>query len=513
MESPRTSRFHIALLWSFVTTGGRQGINALLTFALAAILGPEAFGTVAMASIYVHFVQMFIEQGLGPAIIQRENLSDAHKNSAFWMVMGLGLILVSLSVGFSGWWAGVNDLPELALVISILSILIPLESLTVVQQALLRREMEFKKLALRANLSVLLGGTVGLTLAFRGFGIWALVAQHLVTSATGVLILWTVSDWRPGFRFSRDAASELIGFSSGAFLGRIAIFANNRSDALLMGIFFGPVAVGLYRLADRLMGLLVDLSSRSIQAVALPEFSRLQSQPEALAKSAYRCLRTSATIAIAPLAVMAASSNELMSLVGEDWAGAAVPLLLLCVVGMVRSVSLITGPIMRALGRPYAHALFMWCHAIPSALMFWAVAVWFQTAEAPEQAAGIALSRAALFGLIFLPVNALIVTRMVDLSFGRLISAVAPSAGAGAIGGGLSWFAHSNVHSVLSTLPLPSLIPNLGVPALGGFAAVMTLLALDRKLRTQVLQRVQRLGGRRSDSALTGPETEPGDLE
>ena len=389
--------------------------------------------------------------------------------------------------------------------------MIPLESLVVVQQALLRRDMEFKKLALRANVSVLVGGSVGLTLAFQGYGVWALVAQHLMTSAAGVVLLWAVSDWRPGFRFSRTAARDLIGFSSGAFLGRIAIFVNNRSDALLMGIFFGPVAVGLYRLADRLMGILVDLSSHSIQAVALPEFSRLQSDPEALKASARRCLKTSATIAIAPLAVMAASSQEIMALVGEKWADAALPLALLCVVGMVRSLALITGPIMRALGRPYAHALFMWCHALPSALAFWAVAVWLSEAPVPEQAAGIALSRAALFSLVFLPVNAAIVLRMVKLSPGTLIGAVAPALGAGLIGGGFTWGLHlaalssSNPSSCLSMLAaLPEVVIHAGVPALGGSAAILALLTLDRALRTRLLQRVQKLRGRRADS-LSGP--------
>jgi PST family polysaccharide transporter len=509
------ARFHIALLWSFVTTGGRQGINAILTFVLAAILGPEAFGVVAMASIYVYFIQMFLEQGLGPAIVQREHLEGAHKDAAFWMVVALAGFLVSLSVALSGWWAEVNTLPELAQVISVLSLLIPLEALTVVQQALLRRNMEFKKLALRANVSVLVGGTVGLAMAFFDYGVWALVAQHLTTAAAGVVLLWAVSDWRPGFSFSRRAATDLIGFSSGAFLGRIGIFVNNRSDALLMGIFFGPVAVGLYRLADRLMGLLVDLSSRSIQAVALPEFSRLQSQPRALANSADRCLRTSARIAIPPLAVMAASSIEIMSLVGEEWAAAALPLCLLCVVGIVRSVTLITGPIMRAMGRPYAHAILMWCHALPSAGAFWAVAVWLENAPVPEQAAGIALSRAALFALVFLPVNAWIVLWMVELSPGRLLAALAPSAGAGAIGGGIAWALHSGAHAVTASLGLPSVVVAVAVPALGGISAVLALLAFDPRLRTQLLKRWQKLGRRRSDPGLAsrGAYPDPGEAE
>jgi len=503
------ARFQNALFWSFATTGGRQGINALLAFTLAAMLGPEAFGTVAMASIFVHFIQLFLEQGLGPAIVQREQLEDAHKNSAFWMVVGMSVVLVSLGIGLSRWWAGVNDLPELAQVISILSLLIPLEALTVVQQALLRRGMEFKKLALRANVSVLCGGAVGLVLAFRDFGVWALVAQHITTSATGVLLLWAVSDWRPSFRFSRSAASDLIGFSSGAFLGRIAIFVNNRSDALLMGIFFGPVAVGLYRLADRLMGLLVDLSSRSIQAVALPEFSRLQSDPAALAASALRCLRTSATIAIVPLAVMAASSHELMQLVGDKWADAALPLSLLCGVGVVRSVTLITGPTMRALGRPYAHALFMWAHALPSAAAFWAVASWLQTSAVPEQAAGIALSRLLLFAVIFLPINVLIVLRMLSFSFGDLISAVAPAIAAGAIGAGVAFGLHNMAFS-------PGISPSLvliAVPGIAGITAIIAVVALDRRFRQQVLQRVQKFRARRVDATIGSLHTSTRDRE
>jgi len=489
-----------ALLWALAMMGGQQGLAALVTFVLAGLLGPEAFGLVAMASIYVAFVQLFLEQGLGPAIIQRPELEDRHLDAAFWMVMALGAVLLTVSLAFSEWWAGVNAVPELARVIRWLSLQIPLFALTVVQIALLRRRMDFKVLALRSNVSVASGGVAGLSLAFAGYGVWALVAQHLVQNAVGAVLLWAVSDWRPRLRFERQAARDLLGFSSGAFLGRIGIFVGDRADALLIGLFFGPTAVGLYRLADRLMRLFVDLSTRVLQQVALPEFSRLQAERERLLRSLQNLLRTSASTAIPPLVVVAASSAQLTAFLGERWEPAATTLSILCGVGIVRALTVVTGPIMRALGRPHAHAAFVWSHALPSALTFWAVAVWIGEAAPADQAAGIAISRSVLYVALFLPINVWIVRSFTGLRFARLAGAAGPAFAGALVGGVMAWAAG------LPAWPawLPVLVQRTLPPLVGGAAAATCVIALDADFRERLLRLLARATGGRLGAAVGG---------
>ena len=143
-----------AVKWAYIMNGGQSGLTALFTFVLASVLGPRDFGTVAMALVYLALIQVFLEQGLVATLIQRKDLRDDHLDSVFWMGLSLSLLLMGLSVGLSRWWAGVNHLPELALVISALSLLLPIEALDMVQRAILQREMDFKSLSVRENLVV-----------------------------------------------------------------------------------------------------------------------------------------------------------------------------------------------------------------------------------------------------------------------------------------------------------------------------------------------------------------------
>jgi PST family polysaccharide transporter len=161
--------------------------------------------------------------------------------------------------------------------------------------------MNFRAFAIRTAVAVTLGGSLGLALALRGFGARALVAQQLATTAVGLGLYWVLSGWRPRLRFSPRAARDLLGFSTGTLIGRLGMFVNRRADALLMGLFFGPTAVGLYRLAD----------------------PRHQDQPDRLRESFVRCVWISACLALPPLGVLAAGAPELAGLLGARWRDAA----------------------------------------------------------------------------------------------------------------------------------------------------------------------------------------------
>jgi PST family polysaccharide transporter len=485
----RSASFGRAVLWSLATTGGQQALTALFTFALAAVLGPEAFGLVAMATVYVAFVQLVLEQGLGAAIIQRRDLDDEHLDAAFWMVLLASGLLTAASLALAGPWARLNDVPGLEGVIQLLSLAVPLEGLVVVQRALLLRRMNFRAFAIRTAVAVTLGGSLGLALALRGFGARALVAQQLATTAVGLGLYWVLSGWRPRLRFSPRAARDLLGFSTGTLIGRLGMFVNRRADALLMGLFFGPTAVGLYRLADRIVGLCVDFAAVSVQTVAFPEFSRHQDQPDRLRESFVRCVWISACLALPPLGVLAAGAPELAGLLGARWRDAAPALSALCAVGAVRDLGLFTGPLLQALGRPHALAALVWAQALPSALAFVAMGLWLASAEPPEQALGIALSRAAIFSLLLL-VNAWIARGLIALPLARLARALAAPA-AGTLAGAAA------VALARAALPAGLAEPwrAVAILALGAAAAPAALLSLDAAARGVVRDGVRRLRG------------------
>ncbi len=143
----------------------------------------------------------------------------------------------------------------------------------------MRRDLNMRPLAVRTNISVIFGGIVGVVFAFIFRNVWALVAQQLATSACDVLVLWWYSDWRPKFRFAWWAAKDLLSFSIGSSLASLGVFVNGRADVLITGLFFGGVAVGLYRFASRLVDTVVSVTVTSLQGASLPELSRYQDNP------------------------------------------------------------------------------------------------------------------------------------------------------------------------------------------------------------------------------------------
>jgi polysaccharide transporter, PST family len=160
--------FRQSLKWAFVGNWDERAIGTVFTFLLAALLGPHAFGLVAMALIYIAFLQPFLEQGISTAVIQREQLDRDHLDSAFWLNLVWCAAPTTASFLAAGWWASVNNAPELVRLAEVLSLLLLIDGLAIVQIALLEREMRFKTLAVQASVSWFAGGAVGLVLALTG---------------------------------------------------------------------------------------------------------------------------------------------------------------------------------------------------------------------------------------------------------------------------------------------------------------------------------------------------------
>jgi PST family polysaccharide transporter len=401
--------FHSSLKWAFLMNWGDRAFSLVFTMILAAILGPRDFGIVALALIYIAVVQLFLEGGVQTAVIQREALEDDHLDSAFWLNFAWCVLLAGASFLLSGWWARLNGVPELENVVKVLSVLLVIYGLTVVQLALFERHMRFRALAFREVAAVIVGGVLGLVLALRGAGVWALVAQQLGFAGTQLVLLWAMSSWRPRFRFSRAHARELIGFSSGVFLSNLGGFINRRADALLMGIFFGPTAVGLYRLADRFVDNLLDVTMRPVARVSLPFFSRLQNDMPALRDAVASCIRATLVLTVPAMLVLAACSGFVMNLMGDDWVPAADVLKLLAIVGIGKAVVFFTGPLLFAVARPHFRAVMLWVLAGLSAGTVVVVGELLVGEPAREQAIGMAASRAVYFLAIVIPVNVAVV--------------------------------------------------------------------------------------------------------
>jgi teichuronic acid exporter len=259
----------------------------------------------------------------------------------------------------------------------------------------------------------------------------------------------------------------------------LALYADVQTGPIVLGIFFGPAAVGLYKIADRLMSNVVTIAMSSIQAVALPQFSRLQDSPKELAKSVLACVRMSSTATLPTLAGLAAVSYPLMAIVGPNWTPASGALKVLCIAGMGAIFTYFTGPLMQALGKPHLVAILTWIRTLFGCLILGA-AGWLARHTLPEvQVFSIAVARLILTILFDIPFYVYFLLKLANVSLYEFTNSAMPSivsaSGVAVILWLLQssdWFARVN--------PMTLLLADI---AIGGIVGIGALVLADNQLR------------------------------
>jgi O-antigen/teichoic acid export membrane protein len=477
-DTPRKSFGH-AVRWAYAARLGHRGIALLLTFILAGMLGPTHFGTIAMAMAYILFIEMLVTQGMTAAIVQRKDLTREHLDSVFWVILGAGLLLAGAGAALSPWWAKLNDLPELGPVTTVLSLSIPINTLTIVHTALRQRAMDFRTLALLNGGSAIIGGAAGIAMALAGCGVWSLVGQQLLRSIVWSSLLWRLGNWRPRPRCSLRRLRDLVGVSSGMLVSRLGEYASSQSDAVLMGLLFGPTAVGLYRMAERLMSTLLDIAARSLQAVSVPHFSHLQDDPAALRSALLSCLRVSTGLTIPAMALIAAVSDQLMALLGARWVPAAAVLKIIIIMGIVKAATLFTDPLLLARRRAWTIASLAWGLGLLTAGTLATVGVLTADAATERQITAIALAHTTVFVVFYGSASLFIVRRLCRVSLRHLAGAIAPGLASGLTAGLIA--AAIAVTGAPDEWGVVAGLVMIGLPAALG--AALVLLLLDPGLR------------------------------
>jgi O-antigen/teichoic acid export membrane protein len=352
-SGPSKRKIAQGVAWASSAQWGGQLMSFGIYTGLARLLNPQVFGLVAIAGVYVALIQVFVQQGFGTAIIQREELEREHVDSAFWIAMAAAAVFSLLSILLAGDIAKLFHEPKVAPVIGWLSLSLLLYALSSVPTALLTREMDFRPLAIRSLAATAAGGAVGLAMAYYGWGVWSLVGQQLVNSALACVCLWSAVPWRPSFRVSRRHLRDLYGFSLNIAGNDLLWFFSQKSDQTLVGYGFGPLGLGPYSLASRLVTLLHDAIIGPVQSVALPTFSKLQSDPSRLERALHKFCEMSSFLALPMFAGLIVVAPELVPLLfGAKWTTAVPILQVLAVYAALRAIFGFVHPLMIAKGRP-----------------------------------------------------------------------------------------------------------------------------------------------------------------
>ncbi|MFM7260864.1 MAG: lipopolysaccharide biosynthesis protein [bacterium] len=443
----RKSKTRSALRWSYALTWSTKAINIVSMVILARILGPESFGVAALALVFVLFIEMFAESGLAPAIVQRKDLEPEDLDSIFWLNMALAIPLAIAGYAASDLLGHLVKDEQVPGMFAALSPLILFRGLCVVQFALAQRELRFKDLAIRGAASTAVGSVAGIGSALGGLGIWSLVVQYLVTDLLSTVLLWRLGTWRPRMRFEFRRARSFLHFSSGVIVSQVAVFASNQSDVLVMGALFGPKAVGIFRLAMRVVNILVDMLIRPVQAIALPRLSALCANPDAMRAEVLRLMRFSSLAMLPAMGALVVGAEAVTSILGPRWEAAATAMRVLAFIGVAKSMSLLTGPTMLALGRSHVVAAGSIGQCFITIAAIVCAGLWAEGRSDDVQVLSVAAARAGVFLLLVMPLQLRFLSRAAGIPATHMLRAIQPGLQALAltlaIGFGVAWICHA----------------------------------------------------------------------
>jgi O-antigen/teichoic acid export membrane protein len=343
------------LSWNFVSRLGSQLFQSAFSIVLARLLSPREFGIVGMLLVFTGFAQALADGGLSSALIHRQDATNVHRSTVFWMQLCAGTILSAVFFLSAPAIAAFYGIPALKPLSRMLSCVFFIQALGLVHNSLLMKEFRFKALAAATIGATLVSGIVAIALAEAGYGVWALAWQILIMASMTTLLLWLQSGWRPSLVFDPRAATDLGSY--GIYLlghGSLNYWLRNGAN-LLIGKAIGAQSLGIFSRAFTLMLLPLNNVSAVFGQVMFPALAREQHDIPRFRQHYLLATRLIALLTFPVMVGVAVLADPLiLLLLGPKWI-AVIPILrILALVGLFQSIISPVGWVFTALGETKA---------------------------------------------------------------------------------------------------------------------------------------------------------------
>ena len=340
------------LVWRFAERCGAQLVSFIVSIVLARILAPEDYGTIALVTVFTAILQVFVDSGLGTALIQKKDADEIDFSSVFYFNFVVCLILYLGMFAAAPFIADFYGDVTLVPVIRSLSLTIVISGVKGIQQAYVSRNMLFKRFFFSTIGGTIFSAVLGIAMAYAGFGIWALVAQQLSNTFIDTLILWITVRWRPTKSFSWTRLKYLLSFGWKLLVSSLLDTAYNNLRNLIIGKMYSSSDLAFYNQGDKFPKVIVTNINASIDSVLLPTMSSAQDDKERVKQMTRRAIKTS-TYVMAPLMMgLAFCAEPIVSLVLTDKWLPCVPFLrIFCITYMFWPVHTANLNAINAMGR------------------------------------------------------------------------------------------------------------------------------------------------------------------
>lgn len=338
--------------WAGIDNWSQQAIQIIVFIKIGNVIGPAALGLWAVAFLYANLIYALAVDSFTEVIVQRKDLNEDHKTSAFWAIAGAGIVIALVSLVAAYGVGAMFRMPEVVPVIQALAPIFGLYGLCSFFQAMIRRQMKYHIMAFRSLVAVGTAAVIGLYLAAQGAGIWSLVIFQLVWRILDFTILFIASRWLPKFRFSWTHFKELThygGFSVGV---SVVAYLNMNADRAVVGLFLGQENMGLFSMARRLVDSITFALTGVFNTVAMTVFSRLQTEKKVLGQTIVSTTQVSTLVGFPTFAGLAVVADPLVrGFLEPAWLPMIPILQILCLGAALSSIVFVLGTAVRSYGR------------------------------------------------------------------------------------------------------------------------------------------------------------------
>lgn len=340
------------IAWSAIDKIAVRGMSFLIGIIIARILMPSDYGVLGMVAVFITLSSLFIDSGFSQALVQKQDRTQTDMSTAFFFNVLIAFSCYIILFAVAPLVASFYEMPILVSVLRVVGLNVVIMSLATVQRANLLIKIDFRTLAIVDIISVAISGIVGITMAYRGFGVWALVAQTMAMQASSSMWLWLLGRWRPSREFSRNSVSRLWKFGSKLLVAGTVATTTREIYSIVIGKFYRSAELGYYHRAVQTTDVISGTINEIINASSFPILSSIQDERERMISVYSRLLSMTAFIVFPVMTLLAMIASPLVSILLTDKWLPVVPLIQwLCFARMFTPVSSLNMNILNAVGR------------------------------------------------------------------------------------------------------------------------------------------------------------------
>lgn len=339
-------------IWRFAERCGAQLVSFVVSIVLARLLEPSVYGTVALVTVFTTILQVFIDSGLGTALIQKKNADDLDYSSVFYfnfvvcIILYLGMFIAAPYI--AKFYGNMSLIP----VIRVISLTLIISGVKNIQQAYVSSNMLFKRFFFSTIGGTIVSAFIGIFMAYIGMGVWALVAQQLSNAMIDTMILWITVKWRPKAVFSWERLKSLLAYGWKLLVAVLLDTVYNNLRNLVIGKMYSSADLAFYNQGDKFPKIIVTNINTSIDSVLLPTLSSEQDNKARVKEMTRRAIKTS-TYIMAPLMMgLAFCAKTVVELVlTQKWLPCVHFLQIFCITYMFYPVHTANLNAVKAMGR------------------------------------------------------------------------------------------------------------------------------------------------------------------